>query len=37
MLIIIKSDALEQIIEYGFGRRFHDLNYFSIGIFFHTP
>ena len=32
--IIIKSDAQKQMIEFGFGRRFHDLNYFEVGIVF---
>ena len=30
--LIIKNDA--QIIELGFGRRFHDLKYLEVGIFF---
>ena len=36
-ILIIKSDAQKQMIEFGFGRRFHDLNYFAVGIFFHIP
>jgi hypothetical protein len=36
-ILIIKSDAQEQMIEYGLGHRFHDLNYFEVGIFFHIP
>ena len=34
---IIKSDAQKQMVEYAFGRRFHDLNYIKVGIFFHIP
>ena len=26
-----------QMVESGFGRRFHDLNYFDVEIFFHIP
>ena len=32
--LIIKSDAQKQMVEFSFGRRFHDLNYFEVGIFF---
>ena len=35
--LIIKSDAQKQMVEFGFGRRFHDLKYFEVGIFFHKP
>jgi hypothetical protein len=34
-ILIIKSDAQKQLAEFAFGRRFHDLNYFEVGIFFH--
>ena len=34
---IIKSDAQKQMVEFGFGREFHDLNYFEARIFFHIP
>ena len=29
----IARDAQKQMIEFGFGCRFHDLNYFEVGIF----
>jgi hypothetical protein len=35
--LIIKSDAQKQMVESGFGLRFHDLNYFEDGIFLHIP
>ena len=31
-ILIIKSDAQKQMIEFGFRRTFHDLNYFEVGI-----
>ena len=34
-IFIIKSDAQKQMLEFGFGYKFHDLNYFEIQIFFH--
>jgi hypothetical protein len=34
---IIKSDAQKQLTKYIFERKFHDLKYFELGIFFHTP
>ena len=36
-ILIIKSDAQKQMIEFGFRHRFHDLNYFEVGNFFHIP
>ena len=30
---IIESDAQKPMVESGFGRRFHDLNYFEDGLF----
>jgi hypothetical protein len=32
-ILSIKSDAEKQVVEYGFGCRFHDLNYFEVEIF----
>ena len=32
--LIIKSDAQKQMVEYGFGRRFHDLKYIEVGIIY---
>ena len=29
----IKSDAQKQMVEFGFARRFHDVNYFEVGVF----
>ena len=29
----IRSDTQKQMVEYGFGRSFHDLNYFEVGNF----
>ena len=34
-ILIIKCDAQKQMIESYFGHRFHDHNYFEVGIFFH--
>ena len=34
LILSIKSDAQKQTIEYGFGSRFHDLNYSEVGIRF---
>jgi len=34
---IIKSDAQKQLTKYSFERKFHDLKYFDLGIFFHIP
>jgi len=34
---IIKSDAPKQLTKYIFERKFHELKYFELGIFFHTP
>ena len=34
LILSIKSDAQKQMIEYGFGCRFHDLNYSEVGIRF---
>ena len=34
LILSIKSDAQKQTIEYGFGCRFHDLNYSEVGIRF---
>ena len=34
---ILKSDVQIQMIESGLGCRFHDLHYFEVWIFFHTP
>jgi hypothetical protein len=33
---IIKSDAQKQLTRYIFERKFYDLKYFELGIFFHT-
>ena len=35
--LIIKSDAQKQMTKFDFGRRFHDLKYFEVGIFFQYP
>ena len=32
---IIKSNVQKQMLKFGFGRKFHDLNYFE--FFFHNP
>jgi hypothetical protein len=32
-ILSIKSDAEKQVVEYGFGCRFHDLNYFEVEFF----
>ena len=34
-ILISKSDAQKQVVEFEFGCRFHYLNYFEFGIFFH--
>jgi hypothetical protein len=34
-IFIVKNDAQKQMSESGSGHRFHDLNYFEVGIFFH--
>jgi hypothetical protein len=36
-IFIIKNDAQKQMVEFGFGCRFHDLNYFKVGILCHIP
>jgi hypothetical protein len=36
-ILIIESSAQKQMIESSFGRKFHDLNYFEVGVFFHNP
>ena len=36
-ILIIESDAQKQMFESGFGRRFHDLNCYEVGIFSHIP
>ena len=36
-MLIIKSDAQKQMVESGFGRIFHDVNYLEVGIFFRIP
>jgi hypothetical protein len=33
-MLTIQIDAKKQMIEYGYGRRFDDLNYFEGGFFF---
>jgi hypothetical protein len=33
-ILIIKSDTQKQMIKFGFGRGFHDLNYFEVGVLF---
>ena len=33
----MKNDAQKQMIEYGFRRSFHDLDYFEVGIFLRIP
>ena len=35
--VIIKSDAQKWMVEFGFGRRFHDLKYFEVGVIFCIP
>ena len=35
--LIIKNDAEKQLTKYSFERKFHDLKYFELGIFFHIP
>ena len=34
LILNIKSDAQKQMIKFGFGRRFHDINYFEVMIFY---
>ena len=36
-MLIVTSDAHKQMVEFGFACRFHNLNYFEVGIFFHIP
>ena len=36
-IFIIKSDAQKQRIESSFGHKFHDHNYFEVGIFLQIP
>jgi hypothetical protein len=33
--LIITSNAQEQMVRSGFGRKFHDLNNFELDLFFH--
>ena len=33
-ILSIISDAQNKLVEFGFGHRFHDLNYFEVGIFY---
>ena len=33
----MKGDAQKKMVESGFGRRFHDLNYLEVGIIYHIP
>ena len=28
--LIIKSDAQKQVVEFGFGRKFHDFKYYEV-------
>ena len=35
--LVIKSDAQKHMIEYGFERKFHNLKYFEVRIYFHIP
>jgi hypothetical protein len=34
---IIKSESQKQLTKYNFERKFHDLKYFEIEMFFHVP
>jgi hypothetical protein len=33
-MLSIKSDAQKQMVESGFGHKFHDLNYLMLDFFF---
>ena len=33
-ILIIESDVQKQMVESGFGRKFHDLDYFKVGFLF---
>ena len=33
-ILRIKSDAQKQMVDFGFERRFHDLNYCEVGFFY---
>jgi hypothetical protein len=35
--VLFESDAQKQRVQFGFGHRFRNLNYFEVGIFFHIP
>ena len=35
--IIIKNNAQKVMAEFSFGRRFHDFEYFEVGILIHIP
>jgi hypothetical protein len=35
--LIIESSVQKQMARFGFGRKFHDLDYFEIDFFFHIP
>ena len=36
-VLIIKTSAQKQMVEFGFGHRFHDHNYFELEMFFYIP
>ena len=33
--VIIKHHSQKQMVDFGFGNRFHDLKYFEVGSSFH--
>jgi hypothetical protein len=35
-ILSIKSDAQQQMVEYDFGHRYHDLNYFEAEVFLYS-
>ena len=35
-ILSIKSDAQKKMVEFGFGHRFHDFNYFEIDYFLYS-
>jgi hypothetical protein len=35
--LIIKCLAQKEMTIFGFGHRYHDLEYFELGTFFHIP
>ena len=35
--LIINNNAQKQMGKYGFGHKFHDLNYFELSLFIQLP